>query len=178
MFAKRCPCCVTRRGALSTITCRGRLGGLKSRANELPDTVKIGILLGAYTDKYYQGYYYFKAQNLRRRLRASYDAALSEFDLLMMPTTRKDGFKRFRRLTHRWEALMQHSWEQINQHRCPFNVTHHPAPSQSPCGFGEGERPIGLMLIAKHWQESTIYRAADAFERASDWQKMGPTGKR
>ena len=39
---------------------------LHDRANELPDTVKIGMLLGAYTDKYYQGYFYFKAQNLRR----------------------------------------------------------------------------------------------------------------
>jgi Asp-tRNA(Asn)/Glu-tRNA(Gln) amidotransferase A subunit family amidase len=30
------------------------------------------------------------------------------------------------------------------------------------------------MLIAKHWQESILYRAADAFERAGDWQTMGP----
>jgi len=32
--------------------------------------VKVCMLLGAYTDKYYKGYYYFKAQNLRRKLRA------------------------------------------------------------------------------------------------------------
>ena len=42
-----------------------------------------------------------------------------------------------------------------------------------PCGFGEGDRPIGLMLIAKHWQESTLYRIADAFERACNWQTVG-----
>jgi amidase len=160
---------------LYPLSLAGRLAGLKSRANELPDTVKIGILLGAYTDKYYQGYYYFKAQNLRRRLRASYDAALGEFDLLMMPTTRKMASK-IPPPDAPMEALMQHSWEQISN-TCPFNVTHHPAIS-IPCGFGEGERPIGLMLIAKHWQESTLYRVADAFERASDWQKMGPNGKR
>jgi hypothetical protein len=35
--------------------------------------------------------------------------------------------------------------------------------------LGEGDRPIGLMLIGKHWQESTLYRAADVFERAGDW---------
>jgi len=34
-------------------------------------------------------------------------------------------------------------------------------------------RPIGLMLIAKHWQESPLYRVADAFERARDWQTVG-----
>jgi Asp-tRNA(Asn)/Glu-tRNA(Gln) amidotransferase A subunit family amidase len=36
--------------------------------------------------------------------------------------------------------------------------------------------PIGLMLTGKHWQESTLYRAADAFERAGDWQKIGTKG--
>ena len=55
------------------VSLAGRLGSLRDRANELPDTVKTGMLLGAYTDKYYQGYFYFKAQNLRRRLRAAYD---------------------------------------------------------------------------------------------------------
>jgi amidase len=160
---------------LYPLSLAGRLGGLKNRANELPDTVKIGSLLGAYTDKYYQGYYYFKAQNLRRRLRASYDAALGECDLLMMPTTRKMASK-IPPPDAPMEALMQHSWEQISN-TCPLNVTHHPAISV-PCGFGEGDRPIGMMLIAKHWQESTLYRAADAFERAGAWQKIGPKGKR
>jgi len=47
----------------------GQLGALHDRANELPDIVKVGMLLAAYTDKYYRGYFYFKAQNLRRRLR-------------------------------------------------------------------------------------------------------------
>ena len=42
--------------------------------------------------------------------------------------------------------------------------------------LGEGDRPIRLMLIGKHWQESTLYRAADAFERAGDWQKIGTKG--
>lgn len=152
----------------------GRLCGLKDRASELPDTVRVGMLLGAYTNKYYHGYYYFKAQNLRRRLRAAYDAALATYDLLLMPTTRMMA-SRIPPADAPMEALMQHSWEQITN-TCPFNITHHPALSV-PCGFGEGERPIGLMLIAKHWQESTLYRAADAFERAGDWQKMGPKGK-
>jgi amidase len=160
---------------LYPLSLAGRLGGLKGRANELPDTVKVGILLGAYTDKYYHGYYYFKAQNLRRRLRAAYDAALNQYDLLLMPTTRMMASK-IPAPDAPMEALMQHSWEQITN-TCPFNVTHHPAISL-PCGFGEGERPIGLMLVAKHWQESTLYRASDAFERAGDWQKMGPKGKR
>jgi amidase len=34
------------------------------------------------------------------------------------------------------------------------------------------------MLVAKHWQESTLYQAGAAFERGCNWQSMGPTGKR
>jgi amidase len=40
-----------------------------------------------------------------------------------------------------------------------------------PCGMSDG-LPIGLMLIGKHYDESTIYRAAAAFEGAGDWKKM------
>jgi amidase len=158
--------------AVYPLSLAGRLGALHDRANELPDTVKVGMLLAAYTDKHYRGYYYFKAQNLRRRLRAAYDAQLAKYDLLLMPTTRMMASK----ITPP-EApladLMQHSWEQITN-TCPFNITHHPAISL-PCGFGEGDRPVGLMLIAKHWQESTLYRVADAFERACNWQTVGAT---
>jgi amidase len=153
------------------VSLAARLASIRDRANELPDTVKVGMLLGAYTDEAYQGYFYFKAQNLRRRLRAEYDAALAQHDLLLMPTTRMMASK-IPPADAPLEAIMQHSWEQIGN-TCPFNVTGHPAIS-IPCGFGEGDRPIGLMLTGKHWQESTLYRAADAFERAADWQSMGP----
>lgn len=157
------------------ISLAGRLSSLHDRANELPDTVKVAMLLGAYTDKYYQGYYYFKAQNLRRRLRAAYNRALGEHDLLLMPTTRMMASK-IPPADASLGVLMQHSWEQITN-TSPFNVTHHPAISV-PCGFGEGDRPVGLMLIAKHWHEATAYRAADAFERAGNWQLVGPKGAR
>jgi amidase len=32
--------------------------------------------------------------------------------------------------------------------------------------------PIGLMLIGKHFDEATIYRAAYAFEQTGDWHAM------
>ena len=156
------------------VSLAARLASMRDRANELPDTVKVGMLLGCYTDTHYQGYFYFKAQSLRRRLRAEYDRVLNEHDLLLMPTTRMMASK-IPPPDAPLAELMDHSWQQIGN-TCPFNVTHHPAISV-PCGLGEGERPIGLMLIGKHWQESTLYRAADAFEQAGNWQKMGPKSK-
>jgi amidase len=157
------------------VSLAARLAAIRDRANELPHTVKVGMLLGAYTDRHYQGYFYYKAQNLRRRLRAAYDQALERHDLLLMPTTRKMA-QPIPPGDAELKTILDHSWDQI-ANTCPFDVTHHPAIS-IPCGFGEGNRPIGLMLVAKHWQESTLYRAAHAFERANDWQKMGPARRK
>lgn len=53
---------------------------------------------------------------------------------------------------------------------CPFDVTGHPAMSV-PCGLVDG-LPVGLMLIAKHYDEATIYRAAYDFEQAGDWKEI------
>ena len=58
----------------------------RHRANELSDTLKISMFLGHYFVKHYRGHFYAKAQNLSRKLRAAYDAALDTNDLLVMPT--------------------------------------------------------------------------------------------
>ena len=60
--------------------------GWQHRADELSDSLKITMLLGQYFTKHYRGHFYAKAQNLNRKLRAAYDAALSNYDLLLMPT--------------------------------------------------------------------------------------------
>ena len=42
-----------------------------------------------------------------------------------------------------------------------------------PCGFA-GSLPVGFQLLGRMFDESTILRAADAFERASDWHQRSP----
>jgi len=147
------------------------MADLAQHGNELPHTIKVGMLLARYADKYYAGLYYARARNLRRRLRAAYDAVLANHDLLLLPTTpmMTDPIPP---ADAPLDRVMTHCWQSITN-TCPFNVTGHPAIS-IPCGFGKGDRPIGLMLVGKHFDEMTIYRAAHAFERSGDWQKMGP----
>jgi Asp-tRNA(Asn)/Glu-tRNA(Gln) amidotransferase A subunit family amidase len=65
--------------------------------------------------------------------------------------------------------IVQRSLEML-ANTCPFDVTGHPAMS-IPCGLSDG-RPVGLMLIGKHCNESTIYRAAYAYEQSRDWMKI------
>jgi amidase len=137
----------------------------RSRADTFADTMKIATIFSKYTLDRYGGHYYAKAQNIRRRLRAAYDTALAAHDLLLLPTVpMKAPPIPDKEATP--QEITRRSWEPT-RNTCPFNVTGHPAISL-PCGMEDG-RPIGLMLVGRHYAEGTIYRAAAAFERAGDW---------
>jgi amidase len=51
-----------------------------------------------------------------------------------------------------------------------FDITPHPAMT-IPCGLSNG-LPVGMMLVGRQYDESIIYRAASAFEQASDWKML------
>jgi amidase len=137
----------------------------RSRADEFADTLKIACLFSKYTLDRWGGHYYAKSQNLRRRLRAAYDEVLQRYDLLLLPTCVMKATP-LPASDAGPEEITRRSWEPI-RNTCPFNVTGHPAIS-IPCGMEDG-RPIGLMLVGRHWDEATIYRAAAAFEQSGDW---------
>jgi len=140
----------------------------RHRADELSDTLKLSMLLGHYFVKHHRGHFYAKAQNLSRKLRDAYDAALADFDVLVMPTLPLKATPLPPADAPR-EVSIQRAFEMISN-TAPFDATGHPAMSV-PCGQSDG-LPIGLMLIGKHWEESTIYRAAHAFEQAGDWRHV------
>jgi amidase len=52
---------------------------------------------------------------------------------------------------------------------CPFDVSGHPAFTV-PCGSKNG-LPIGLMLVGRHFEETTLFRLASAIEASTDWKK-------
>ena len=101
-------------------------------------------------------------------LRAAYDRALAACDILLMPTTPMKGVKLPPPGGSRAEQMSPGFDPIVNT--APFDCTGHPAMNV-PCAVREG-LPVGMMLIAKHWDEVTIYRASDAFERAADWRKL------
>jgi amidase len=139
----------------------------RKHADEFADTLKIASIFSKYTLDRYGGHYYGKAQNLRRRLRAAYDAAFATHDLLLLPTTVMKATPIPPKGASPQEVTRR-SWE-ATRNTCPFNVSHHPAIS-IPCGMQDG-LPVGLMLVGRHCEESTIYRAAQAFEKSGDWTK-------
>ena len=140
----------------------------RSRANELSETTKLFTLLGSYIRERHGGRFYGKAMNICRRLTAAYDAALAQHDLLLMPTTPIKASAMPPPDASR-EQVIDHAINMIGN-TAPFDISHHPAMA-IPCGMSDG-LPVSMMLIGKHWDEPTVYRAAHAFELSGDWKQM------
>jgi len=135
--------------------------GWQSRANDLSETTKLVVMLGQYMQDNYHGRYYAKAQNLARSLRAAYDEALQQADLLVMPTLPMKATP-IPPPTASREEYVARALEMI-PNTCPFDVTGHPALTV-PCGTSSG-LPVGMMLIGRHWEDGTVLRAGHAFEQ-------------
>ena len=138
----------------------------RSRADELSDTLKVSMFVGEYFLKHYRGHYYAKAQNLSRKLKQAYDKVLEPYDLLLMPTTPMKATP-LPPANAPLALYTQRAFEMLGN-TSPFDCTGHPAMS-IPCARSQG-LPVGMMLVAKHYNEATIYQAAHAFEQAGDWK--------
>jgi aspartyl-tRNA(Asn)/glutamyl-tRNA(Gln) amidotransferase subunit A len=55
----------------------------------------------------------------------------------------------------------------------PFNITGQPAASV-PCGFTDDGLPIGLQIVGRKYDETTVFRAAAAFEQVKPWADKYP----
>jgi amidase len=124
------------------------------------------MLVGSFFSQRYHGKYYAKAQNIRRRMKAAYDQMFARYDLLLLPTLPTKatplpatGASISENVSRAFDMMGN-----VEQ----FDATGHPAMS-IPCGLSDG-LPIGLMLVARDYAESTIYQAASAFEASGDWR--------
>ncbi|MGI9310217.1 MAG: amidase [bacterium] len=140
----------------------------RARADELSASLKICMYLGEYFQTYHRGRFYAKAQNLSRQFRAEYDRMFADCDLLLMPTLPMKA-QPLPPPDAPMDLYIQRAFEMIGN-TCVFNLLGNPAMN-IPCGLSQG-LPIGMMLVAAHYREATIYRAAHAFEQSTDWQSL------
>jgi amidase len=129
-------------------------------------TVKLIFLMGGYMREHLKGRYYNLATNLTRELRAAYDDALADVDLLAMPTTPMTAFERVDVASDPELVDRAQGKSGRGRNTMPFNSTGHPAVSV-PCGSVDG-LPVGLMLVGRAFAEETVLRAAAGVERAVD----------
>ncbi|AQQ03885.1 amidase [Roseibium algicola] len=133
----------------------------RDRADEWSETMKLGILTGHYMSSRHRGRYYGKAQNLNRLLTADYDKALEKADVLLMPTTPMAATPLPPSNAPREEVIAR-AFEMVGN-TAPTCLTGHPAISV-PVGSASDGRPIGAMLIARHYDEMTLYQVAAVLE--------------
>ena len=130
--------------------------------------VKRRIMLGTYvlSAGYYDAYY-LKAQQVRTLIRRDYDQAFERVDVIAMPTSPTAAFKLGARVADPIQMYL------ADVFTVSANLTGLPAIS-IPCGFTEDGLPIGLQLTGRRFDESTLLRAADAFERDANWSARRP----
>ena len=145
-----------------------QLADWPARADTLDPGVKVDLLLGTYLHANHRGRFYGKAQNLRRKVRHEYESALTSCDLLVMPTLPRKAPPYPRADTAPEAELGSAVPGSVNTWAA--DLTGHPAMSL-PCGISE-DLPVGLMMVAKDYDEATIYRAAHAMEQSGDWRSF------
>jgi aspartyl-tRNA(Asn)/glutamyl-tRNA(Gln) amidotransferase subunit A len=129
--------------------------------------VKRRIMLGTYalSAGYYDAYY-LKAQKVRTLIKQEFDQAFEKYDALVTPTSPTVAFK----IGEKIDDPMQMYLSDVCT--LPINIAGVPAIS-IPAGFAD-DLPIGMQIIAKHFNEETILRIAYAYEQATDWHKRKP----
>ena len=135
----------------------------RERASRLSDTVKLAVMAGRYAIDTNHGQHYAMARNLAYELRQAYDDALSDHDVLVMPTMPHTATTIPAADASRDEYLT--TAQGVIGNTAPFDVTGHPATSV-PAGLVDG-LPAGLMIIGRHFDDGTCLRVAHAIEQAS-----------
>ena len=129
--------------------------------------VKRRIMLGTYvlSAGYYDAYY-LKAQQVRTLLRRDYERAFERVDVVAMPTSPIPPFT----LGEKTDDPLQMYLADI--FTVSVNLAGLPGIS-IPCG-ASGGLPIGFQLIGRMFDETTILRVADAYERVAPWTRTAP----
>lgn len=140
---------------------------LKSRSEGFGHEVKRRIMLGTYTlsSGYYDAYY-LKAQKVRTLIKQDFDNIFKQYDLVIGPTCPTPAFK-----------IGEHAGDPLTMYMndictIPASLSGVPAISV-PCGMVDG-MPVGMQIIGKAFDESTVLRAAHAYEGQTQYHTMRP----
>jgi aspartyl-tRNA(Asn)/glutamyl-tRNA(Gln) amidotransferase subunit A len=144
---------------------------VRSRSEGFGPEVKRRIMLGTFSlSAGFYDAYFKKAAQVRTLITEDFNKVFENYDLVMGPTTPTTAFGIGEKVT---DPLTMYMNDILT---IPVNLAGLPAAS-IPAGFVDN-MPVGLQLIAKHFDESTIYQAADAFESQNDYLDLIPGGAR
>lgn len=141
---------------------------VKSRSEGFGMEVKRRIMLGTYSlsSGYYDAYFK-KAAQVRTLIVNDFKKVFEEFDLIIGPTSPTVAFSFGDNLK---DPLTMYQADILT---IPVNLAGLPGMS-IPGGFSEG-LPVGLQIIGKPFEETTMYQAAAAFEAVTNYHLQKPT---
>ena len=140
----------------------------RTRQDGFGPEVKRRIMLGTYAlSSGYYDEYYIKAQKVRTLIRAEFEEAFKEYDVLAMPTSPSTAFN----LGDKTNDPLQMYLNDI--FTIPANIAGIPGISV-PGGFVDG-LPVGLQFMSGALQEQKLFQAAYAYEQATDWHTQTPS---
>jgi aspartyl-tRNA(Asn)/glutamyl-tRNA(Gln) amidotransferase subunit A len=130
--------------------------------------VKRRIMLGTYalSAGYYDAYY-GQAQKVRTLIKADFEAAFQDVDLIACPVAPTTAF-----------PIGQHGDDPLSMYledvfTLPANLAGIPGIA-FPVGLDADGLPIGIQLNAPHMGEALLLQAAHAYQTATSWHKERP----
>jgi len=131
---------------------------LKSRGQGLGAEPKRRILLGTYalSSGYYDAYYK-KAQEVRALITQDFARAFEKVDVIMSPVSPTPAFSIGEKASDPLSLYL------MDVYTCPLKLAGLPALSM-PAG-NIRKLPVGLQIIANHWQEDNLLSVASEMEK-------------
>ncbi|RNL61598.1 Asp-tRNA(Asn)/Glu-tRNA(Gln) amidotransferase subunit GatA [Zhongshania marina] len=141
----------------------------RTRAEGFGEEVKRRILIGTYalSSGFYDAYYR-KAQQIRRLIKQDFDEAFKSVDIIAGPTTPNPAFALGEKVSDPVTMYLE------DIYTIAVNLAGLPAISL-PAGFTKG-KPIGLQLIGRDFDETTLLAAAHQYQQRSDWHQQAAPG--
>ncbi|MFQ6723345.1 MAG: Asp-tRNA(Asn)/Glu-tRNA(Gln) amidotransferase subunit GatA [Opitutales bacterium] len=139
-----------------------------SRSEGFGAEVKRRILLGTYvlSSGYYDAFY-GKAQKVRRLIYNDFMEAFKEVDAILTPTSPVPAFKKGERTSDPLAMYLS------DIYTISVNLAGLPGIS-IPCGFTKSRLPIGMQLIGRPFDESSLLSIAHDFEAHHDFNLQTP----
>lgn len=130
----------------------------KSRTEGFGKEVKRRIMLGNFvlSSGYYDAYYK-KAKAVQNLIKAEFNKAFENVDVILSPTSPFTAFKIGEKVNDHIKMYLS------DIYTVPVNIAGLPAIS-IPCGVDENNMPIGLQLIANKFNEQILFNVGDYFE--------------
>jgi len=140
----------------------------KSRQEGFGEEVKRRIMLGTYIlSKGYYEDYYGRAGRVRTLVRQDFEEVFQSHDAVVTPVSPTVAFKIGEKMDDPLKMYLSDIFT------ISANLAGIPGIS-IPCGYSREGLPIGLQILAKAFDETTLLRVAYAYEQSTNWHKREP----